>query len=137
MRKQIRVSAVPAVRDDHDYCSAAQDASCPLVVEGLDRFSDAGAAGPVGHRLRHPCHRLIHPTSGEMPSDASQPRGEQERFELLAAGRDGMHKMEQHPSIAFHGAADVADQDQRAGFRLASPMGEIKHLAAVGQTLPH
>ena len=135
--QQFGLAPIPAVGYDQHHRATAQNPSRPAVIEGLDGVADAGAAGPVGHGPRHLGHSPVNAPVLQMPGDAGQPRGEQESLQLLAAHGHRVDEVQQHPGVAFHGAADVADQGQGTRLGFALPVGQVKHLAAVGQAAAH
>ena len=135
--QQFRLAPVPAVGYDQNHRPATQHAPRPAVVEHFNGLPDAGAAGPVRHGARHFAHRLVNAPVRQVAGNAGQPRGEQKRLQLLPAGGHGVDEMQQHPGVAFHRPADIADQSQGAGFGLAPPAGQFQHFAAVGQAAAH
>ena len=68
--------------------------------------------------------------------DARQPRGEQERLDAVVPSCvEAVDEVQQHPRVAFHGAADVADHHQPARLLLAAARLQPHELAAVARVV--
>ena len=87
---------------------------------------------PVRHRLGDVAHRLVDVPVLELLGDPGEPCGEEKRLHLpVQPAVEAMDEVEQHPRVALHGAADVADDHQLAGLFLATAMPQLEQLAAV------
>ena len=135
--QELRVAAIPAVGNEEGYRAAAQHPPGPAVVESLDRLADAGAAGPVGDGVGYLAYRPIYAPMRQMAGDAGQAGGEQEGLNRRAGGGNGVDEVQQHPGVAFHRAADIANQHQRTAAGFPPAPRNVHHLAPVGQTAAH
>ena len=87
LREEGGVAPLPAVRRDNDDRAARHPAAAVDAVEGVERLADAGAAGPVAHRLRGPLERAVGVAAVEERRQVGEPRAERERLDLPARWR--------------------------------------------------
>ena len=132
-----RIAAVPAVRYDDDDAARAQHAAGPLQVELAEAVADPGAAGPVGDGVGHLAQRGIAIALAEQPRDPGQPRPEHERLGADAVrGGQGLDEPQEEARLAFHRAADVAQDDDLARPSRRPAPDPVEGLAAVRQVAP-
>ena len=130
-----RFSTVPPVRDDKDDGSVTEHASAPSRVERAQGVSDARAARKVGDLPREPRDDLrdgvLPPASTDVSSDPGQTCGEDEHLDLVETSTHAVQKVQQHPRVAFHRPADVAQENQRAAALLPLAPGEVDKLSTM------
>ena len=133
-RDESRVAPVPAVGHDDDDARRPQRPPRPVLVEGPERFADAGPAGPVVDRVGHARQGPVAIPVAEQPGHPGQPRPEHERFRAhLRRGRERLDEPEEQPRMALHRARDVAQDDERARLADLPPPDPRQELAARAQ----
>ena len=75
-----RVSALPAVAQDHHHRAAAEHAPRPAPVERHEALADARAAGPVDHLRARGFERSLGVACAQPVRDASEAGAEHERL---------------------------------------------------------
>src|SRR5579884_1621769 len=108
------IAAIPAIADNQHNSAATQHALRPSMVKVVQGIADARATGPVLHRLRNVAHSIIDIAPLELAGNARQAGAEDEGFNIHQTVGDGVYKVQQQPRVKAHGAADVADDDERA-----------------------
>ena len=111
--------------DNQGHGAASQHPSGPAVVESLEGVADAGAPGPVGNGPGDLADRLVDAAVVEVAGDAGQAGGEQEGLHPVQVASDDVTEVEQQTGVAFHRAADVADEHQGAGFVPGLAVGQV------------
>ena len=95
------VVAFEAVGEQQGGGALAEDAARPKFVEPVQAMADAGAAGPVFDDAGNAGEREIDVAVGELAADVGQAGAEHEAVNP-AAGRDGVHEMQEHARIGAH-----------------------------------
>src|SRR5437868_2759220 len=121
--------ALQPVGDQEHNGALPEHTARPQLVEGVQGGGDAGAAGPILHRLRTACQRLVRILGAQCPRHVGQPRAKQEDGDALAVVGDGMEEMQEQPRVLAHRSGDVEQRHDRR--RLLDPpeLSDIDDLA--------
>src|SRR5579884_996452 len=134
-RQELGVASIPAVADqDHDR-PVAQHPAGPAPVEVGQRLADPGAPAEVVDLPAHLVQRPIDVAAAQHARDACEAGGEHEGLDVLAAGH-GVGEDQEQPRVALHGAADVAEQHQRATAQARPAVQQPHQLPAGADGLP-
>ena len=74
---------------------------------------------------------VLPPASTDVSSDPGQTCGEDEHLDLVETSTHAVQKVQQHPRVAFHRPADVAQENQRAAALLPLAPGEVDKLSTM------
>ena len=118
------VALEPVGEEEHDR-TLAEHAARPFAVELVQRRGDAGAAGPVRHRIRAGGERLVGVLPAELAGDVAEARAEQEGVHAPALP-EHMDEVEEHARVLAHRAGNVAERhDRRMNLAPAGDSGAV------------
>ena len=92
LAESLRALALPAVAEDHDDGAAGHPAPAPAVEEDLEALGEAGAPGPVRHRLRRGDDGPVGVALLQRPGDVGQAGAEGEDLGGYACGAVGVRQ---------------------------------------------
>ena len=130
---ELRVAALPAVREDHDHGAASHAATPVPIVERLQRVADPRPARPVGRRGGGALDRALRVAGGERAGEAREPRREHERLGLRTAAGGAGEELQVRAGVRLHRARDVAQQHEPAAGDAPVPAREADRVAAGAQ----
>src|SRR5215831_590478 len=127
--EQLRVPPIPAVADDDDDGPVPQHPASPAPVELGKGLANSSATAEVVDGPADLGEGEVHVAAPQKTGDPGQPRGEDERLNVLTAS-DGVGEDQQQPRVALHRSADVAQQHDRAAPEAALAVKQPDQLAA-------
>src|SRR5580692_3851879 len=122
--------ALEPVGDEQDDRSLGEHAARPQLVEGVQRRSDARAAGPIRHARRTGRQRIVGVALAQRARDVGQPRAEQERADALSCIGEVVQEMQKDAAILAHRAGDIEQRHDRRWFSLRPDEAQIDEIAA-------
>src|SRR5262249_19545901 len=136
-----RVAGLPAIADQEQHGASLEHATGVRAIERPQTLADAGAAGEVHDLARGMGERGVDVANLELARDPGEPGAEDERLGAPVAVRDAVEELEEDAGVELHRAADVGEDDQRAGLEPAAAALEYGRDAAAAprawQRPPH